>query len=365
MEIRKKIERVMTTCEKSRGAGLFDTLLYLFSCIYAGAMNLRALFYRKGLFKSQTLLCTVISVGNLTVGGTGKTPLTIYVVDLLRGLGYNVAVLSRGYKGKMYKAGGIVSDGQKIYMDSIAAGDEPYLIADRLKDVPVLVGQNRFKMGKMAISRFSAQILVMDDGFQHMQLDRDIDLLLLDTASPFGNGHCIPRGPLREPVKGIRRASAIVLTRQAHKASPNQAGFVEEVNSGARIFRCMHVPERLFVAGTERPLDLEALKGRRLFAFSGIGRNDSFRETVTQLGGSIDDFVEFFDHYRYSTDDLRSVWRKAVDLKVDNLVTTEKDYVRIRGGFPKAPQLLVLGISLSFGRDKDAFERYLKSQICK
>ncbi|MBW2601669.1 MAG: tetraacyldisaccharide 4'-kinase, partial [Deltaproteobacteria bacterium] len=116
MEIRKKIERVMTTCEKSRGAGL-DTLLYLFSCIYAGAMNLRALIYRKGLFKSQTLLCTVISVGNLTVGGTGKTPLTIYVVDLLRGLGYNVAVLSRGYKGKMYKAGGIVSDGQKIYMD--------------------------------------------------------------------------------------------------------------------------------------------------------------------------------------------------------------------------------------------------------
>ena len=364
--IKKKIERVMMRCEDRRSSGLFEILLHALSLIYGGVIRLRILFYGYGLFTSRKLPCIVISVGNITVGGVGKTPVSVYVLDLLRGLGYNVAAISRGYKGKIHKHGGVVSDGRKLYMDPTAAGDEPYLITDRLRDVPVLIGRNRFKMGQTAIRRFSTQVLVMDDCFQHLQLDRDIDLLLLDSETPFGNRHCIPRGPLREPVAGVKRASAIVLTRQRDEVPPARADLEKEIGSvPIPVFHCRHMPAGLVIAGSESSLQLDFLKGRRLFAFSGISRNDSFRRTVTDLGGSVDAFAEFFDHHPYSTEDLGFIWEKASALEVDNLITTEKDYVRIRNQFPESPQLLVLQISISFGKDKDPFERYLKDRVSR
>ncbi len=364
--IKKKIAQVMSQGESYESARPFSTLLFLLSLLYRGLVRQRIRLYRCGVFKSRKLPCMVISVGNITVGGVGKTPVVIYIVELLKALGYNVAVLSRGYKGKMYKQGGIVSDGQKVYMSSAAAGDEPYLMAQKLKDVPVLIGKNRFEMGCKAIRRFYTQILVMDDGFQHIQLDRDIDLLLLDSARPFGNGYCIPRGPLREPLAGIKRAGAIVLTR--HESTVCQAGTDLKKEIGDEktpVFRCEHVPTRLSVAGSGPSLAVTSLKGRKLFAFSGISRNDSFRKTVTDLGGTIDGYVDFFDHHPYSSEDLLLIWKQATQFKVDNVVTTEKDYVRICTQLPKTPPLLILEVSISFGSDNDGFERYITNRISK
>jgi len=364
--MKKKIAQILFQGEIHASPNPFSTLLYLLSLLYRGFVRQRICLYRCGVFKSRKLPCTVISVGNITVGGVGKTPVVIYIVELLKDLGYNVAVLSRGYKGKSYKRGGIVSDGRNVFMNSSVAGDEPYLMAQRLKDVAVLVGKNRFKMGCEAIRRFHTQILVMDDGFQHMQLDRDIDLLLLDSTKPFGNGYCIPRGPLREPLAGIKRASAIVLTR--HKSTVCQAGtdFKKEVSDEKTpVFRCKHIPTRISVAGSRRSLAVTSLKGQKLFAFSGISRNDSFRKTVTDLGGTIEGYVDFFDHHPYSPEDLLLIWKQASKFNVDNVVTTEKDYVRIRTGLPKTPPLLILEVSISFGSDNDVFERYITNRISK
>ncbi|NVM20616.1 MAG: tetraacyldisaccharide 4'-kinase [Desulfobacterales bacterium] len=361
----KKIETVMIHGSEARLTSFFETFLYLISLMYAGVVSLRALLYEKGFLKSRRLSCTVISIGNITVGGTGKTPLTIYVAGLLKHLGYKVAVVSRGYRGGKERSGGIVSDGEKIRMSPEAAGDEPYLMALRLEGVPVLVGRHRFEIGMLALREFAPDILVLDDAFQQLQLNRDLDIVLLDAARPFGNSHLIPRGILREPLSGLIRGDAFTLSRSDPDAVMlfSCLPVIRKLVKGKPIFRCTHVPAGLFFAGQNEPLDLASVKGRRLFIFSGIARNDSFRETVSKLGGHIAGFLEFPDHHRYSRYDLRLIWEKAGASNVDNIITTEKDYVNICTDIPPAPLLLVLAISISFGHDEEAFISYLKDKV--
>jgi tetraacyldisaccharide 4'-kinase len=245
-----------------------------------------------------------------------------------------------------------------------ASGDEPQLLASKLKGIPLLVGKDRYRAGKEAISRFGASVLVLDDGFQHLALKRDLDLLLIDSTRPFGNGYCIPRGLLREPVSQIKRASAFVLTRWAGDSHLDGQRSVFEAHAPGRpVFRCRHVPETLLVAGQEKPIDLATLKGQRLFAFSGIARNESFRETVSGLGGKIVGFLEFSDHHRYARRDIESIWKRATDHMVDSIITTEKDLVNMDTDMPSTPQLLVLGINISFGDDTEAFTSYLKTKM--
>lgn len=342
----------------------FKLVLYACSQVYEIVVRLRRYLFDKGLFKQRGLPCMVISIGNMTVGGTGKSPMVCYVAALLKGLGLEVAVISRGYRGYAQRLGGIVSDGNTRFMELQASGDEPQLLASKLKGIPLVVGKDRYRAGRLAISRFGSRVLILDDAFQHLALKRDVDLVLLDSTRPFGNGHCIPRGPLREPVEQIKRASAFILTRCRRDGdSPRALSMIEAHALGCPIFRCMHVPEQLFVAGRREPLDLTSLQERRLYVFSGIARNDSFHETVSGLGGRIEGFSEFADHHQYSRDDLGVIWKKARQLKVDNIITTEKDYVNILPEIPSTPDLLVLGISISFGEDTGAFESYLKGQL--
>ena len=177
------------------------------SWLYRGAIFLRNRHYdRPAAVRSVSV--PVVSVGNITVGGTGKTPMTIYVAQKLQQSGVRVAVISRGYKGRAESGGGVVSDGRNLLMDSEQAGDEPYLMAGRLKNIPVIVGKNRFAAGMLAINKFQSEVIVLDDAFQHLKLSRDIDLILLDYTRPFGNTHLLPRGILREPVTALRRATA-------------------------------------------------------------------------------------------------------------------------------------------------------------
>ena len=346
---------------EARLTSVFETFLYLISLMYAGVVSLRALFYKKGFLKSRKLPCTVISIGNMKVGGTGKTPLTMYVAGLLKHLGHRVAVISRGYRGDKEKSGGIVSNGSKILLSPETAGDEPYLMALKLEGVPVLVGRDRFKIGMLAIREFAPDVLVLDDAFQQLQLNRDLDLVLFDAARPFGNGHLLPRGMLREPLDQLVRGDAFILTRSDSVTSVSGHPVIDKLPGGKPIFRCMHVPDGLFVAGQKEPLDLASLKGRRLFTFSGIARNDSFVETIARLEGYIAGSLEFPDHHPYAHHDLRVIWKRAKDLNVDNIITTEKDYVNILTEVPSTPQLLVLAISISFGDDTEAFEGYIKT----
>jgi tetraacyldisaccharide 4'-kinase len=363
--IRHAIQRVMTQGDVAAPTftSPFEWGLYACSQVYKLAARLRIRLYEKGILEHKSLPCKVVSIGNITVGGTGKTPMVHYVASLLKGLGLKVAVISRGYGGYAQRSGGIVSDGKTIFMDLQASGDEPQLLASKLKGIPLLVGKDRHRVGKWAIRKLGVSVLVLDDGFQHLPLKRDLDLLLLDSLRPFGNAHCVPRGTLREPVEQIKRSSALILTRWQGDDNLARLNPIIEHAPGRPIFRCVHFPDGLFSAGRKEPLDLQILKGQKLFLFSGIARNDSFRETVSGLGGKIAGSFSFPDHHRYSHKDIRLIWKRARALKADNIITTEKDYINIQTPIPLVPRLMVLTISISFQDETEAFVSYLETQV--
>jgi tetraacyldisaccharide 4'-kinase len=361
--LRQRIERVMMGGDPTDPAfsSPFEWFLYAGSKIYGWVVQLRVFLYHRGIFKAKRLPCKVISIGNIAVGGTGKTPMVCYVANLLRELKYDVAVISRGYGGSAQVEGGVVSNGKASLMDVQASGDEPQLLGSKLDGVPVLVGKDRYRTGTLAIETFGTTVLIMDDGFQHLPLRRDLDLLLVDSLRPFGNGYCLPRGILREPPHQIRRASAVILTRWTETEKSDR--WLGDLTAGAErrpVFRCCHVPDSLSVAGGKETASLDTLRGRRVFVFSGIVRNDSFLETVLSLDAEVVGSVAFGDHHRYTDVDLELIWDKARRSRAETIITTEKDLANILTEIPSTPELLALGISISFGEDKEAFENYVK-----
>lgn len=366
--IRNAIQRVMTQGDMGDHAfsSPFEWVLYACSRAYQMAVKSRIHLYERRILEQRSLPCTVVSIGNMTVGGTGKTPMVAHVASLLKRLGHNVAVISRGYGGHAQRSGGIVSNGKTTFMELEASGDEPQLLASKLKGIPVLVAKDRYRAGMRSINKFGSSVLVLDDAFQHLPLKRDLNLLLLDSARPFGNGHCVPRGILREPVEQMKRASALIFTRWPGEGNLARVSpMIDAHGKGRPIFRCMHVPDGLFIAGRKESLDLQTLKKQKVFLFSGIARNDSFRETVSRLQGCVAGALAFPDHHRYSHKDVGLIWKRARDLNVDNIITTEKDYVNIQTQIPSVPQLMVLTISISFEDDTEAFEGFLKARIAK
>jgi tetraacyldisaccharide 4'-kinase len=369
----KKIKTLMTGCEKT---GMFSpgSILSMFAVAYGAGVKLRATLYKKGILASKRLPCIVISIGNLTVGGTGKTPMTIYLAELLKQFGYQVAVISRGYKGEAERSGGIVSDGRQIFLGADQAGDEPFLVATRLKNVPVVVGQNRYMAGLLALEKFHPDVLLLDDAFQHLQLERDMDLVLLDGSHPFGNSHLLPRGTLREPVSSLSRGDAFVLTRSDFSSDVDRTVF--EKKCGERIqnlpvFKSAHTPyvfKTIICNQSARPLrrsfscERDGLKGHRVFAFSGIARNDDFKKTVERLKCDLAGFLGFPDHHPYSDEDFNTIVKASNDAEVDLIMTTEKDYVRIAGKMSFPIDMVVMGIKISF-EDKNGFDAFIKKRL--
>ncbi len=335
------------------------------SVIYGWGVKLRTMLYQQGILKSRRLPCLVISIGNITAGGTGKTPMTIYLTNLLKKLGYSVAIVSRGYRGKAEKKGGIVSNGSEILMTPEEAGDEPFMMAQILNDVPVLVGGNRFASGMRAIQQFKPDIIVLDDAFQHLRLHRDINLVLLDSRNPFGNGHLLPKGRLREPLSALERADAFILTRSdLTPLPPFPVGQGETPISvsergwgrGYPVFRSVHIPR----------IRKNEIKNRRVFAFSGIADNQDFLQTVRTLGGEIVGFKGFADHYPYSLRDLEDIAAYAKNAQAEMLVTTEKDHARIADNIRALqPDLAVIGIDISFKSDAPEFEAFIQRRIAQ
>jgi tetraacyldisaccharide 4'-kinase len=376
ISIKKKIERVITGDNKN-GYGWFASFLSMVSKVYGGAVKLRRIFYKKAVLKPKRLPCPIISIGNITVGGTGKTPMTIYVAQVVKQLGYKVAIISRGYKGKAEKVGGIVSDGRVLLMTPEIAGDEPYMMANRLKDVPVIVGKNRFKAGWLAIRKFDPDVIVLDDGFQHLKLQRDLDLVLLDYRKPFGNGHLLPRGVMREPASALLCANAIILTRSDTVNDNETSSSPKKLRPYERkkpVYRTFHHPfvykiingeKKIFEKNMQAALrqNSDCIKGRTVFAFSGLADNHNFRQTVKSLKCNVSGYMEFPDHHSYSDRDLKDISAAAKRSMSECLITTEKDYVRIAHKIDWPGDLFVIGIEIDFGADKKRFNSYIKDWI--
>jgi tetraacyldisaccharide 4'-kinase len=279
----------------------------------------------------------VISIGNITLGGTGKTPATIALAREAKQRGFRPCILTRGYKGKA-EGPCFVSRGERPLLNADEAGDEAVLMAEKSGDIPVVKGKNRYEAGMFSLSSLPSALqpdmFLLDDGFQHWALFRDKDIVLIDSSVPFGNRRMLPLGTLREPVKEIRRADIIVITktdlnRNQHTTLHDLAKELKKYNPHAPIFFAEHKP-LAFVTTTGESLPLQQAKGKRVFAFCGIGNPNSFRETLLSAGLQITGFLEFRDHYRYSAGDMQSIKDSAEKTGSEWIVTTEKDIMRLK-----------------------------------
>jgi len=317
------IQRLWNDDESRKGEVLLRGFLRMLSLPYCGVVSLRNLLYDRHVIEQKRLSCPVVSVGNITVGGTGKTPTVITIANLLKEQGYRPAVLSRGYGGHARGPVNVVSDGKHVLMGWQEAGDEPVLMANSLPGVPVLVGAKRFLTGKAAVEQFGADILLLDDAFQHRQLFRDLDLVLLDWAHPLGNGFLLPRGPLREASSALLRAHLLLRTGVAEKCEPLP------VNIELPSFRGVHKPTGIVSEKTGKIAPLESLRGQKVMAFSGIGSPEGFRQSLAALGAEVAAYRDFPDHHPYSVSDIAALRRLAAQSRASLLITTEKDGVRL------------------------------------
>ena len=332
MNIKLRFQRLWTDDEAKTGDVLPRMLLRMLSLSYGGAVLLRNILYDRRFIRQKRLPCPVISVGNITVGGTGKTPTVIRIADLLKQHGYRPAVLSRGYGGKSGGPVNVVSDGKTVLMGWKEAGDEPVLMANSLPGIPVLTGAVRFLTGRAAVERLGADILILDDAFQHRQLFRDLDLVLLDSTRPFGNGFLLPRGPLREGLHALLRADMLLRTGVAEKGEPLPVKTKFNVhktefnvyNIELPSFRGVHKPTGIVSGRTGHSDSPEALRGQKIMAFSGIGSPEAFRQGLAALGADVVSYRDFPDHHPYSDADIVALRRLAAGSGASLLVTTER-----------------------------------------
>ncbi|MCK4739554.1 MAG: tetraacyldisaccharide 4'-kinase [Deltaproteobacteria bacterium] len=358
----KKIEEVILSKSGERKNPILCFVLFILSLFYSALSWLKNSLYSSGLLKKKKLPCKVVSIGNLTVGGSGKTPVTIYLAKLLSQIGLKVVVISRGYKRKS-KGITIVSNGAEVLTKSIEAGDEPTLIAQRLlkkKDsellgVPVIVGSNRYKAGLLAIEKFSPDVIVLDDGFQHIKLERDLDILLIDSLRGFGNGHLLPRGPLRENASGSKRASIIMVKGE------DPLNFTLPTISEKPIFNFSYKPKSLEDLSGNIASDFGMLTGQSVLALAAIADPAPFFEILNGLGANITSTLTYPNHHWFTTKEVKQIRRES--LEVDLLVTTEKDAVRLKTsetGVGLRAYALTIDVVIS---DEEVFIQTIKSKL--
>lgn len=339
-----------------------NPFLKLFSSLYGLGLKLRFFTYRG--MRKRSLPGFVVSVGNLTVGGTGKTPATHMLAEWASKEGYRVAVLSRGYGGNYEKKTLEVSDGNKLLALPEEAGDEPYLLAKNLKRVPVILSKKRYRAGMLAHRKYDADFYILDDGFQHVLLERNLDLVLMDASNPFGNNQLLPEGPLREPVDHLTRADAFMLTRSGMDSSAEKTmAFLKDKFPGKPIFHSDHLPESVVLPTKDETHGPGFLKGKQVIAFAGIASPEKFREMIIDLGAEPIFFKAFGDHHTFRNVEILKLITQKESLKADCLLTTEKDWVRMEGPLAEYPDLAYLKIRLSLLSDKDRFFQFIKDKI--
>jgi len=335
--------------EERRGkrATLIRGTLFACSKVFEVAIKVRRFLYNVRILRDSTLGVQVIAIGNLTVGGTGKTPVVEKFARELRDQGRNVAILSRGYRSKPSPLHErvlnklllredttpprVVSDGKSLLLDSDMAGDEPYMLASNLKDVVVLVDKDRVKSGRYAIEKFGCDTLLLDDGFQYWKLrGRRQDVVLIDRQQPFGNERLLPRGTLREPPSHLARASVIFITKSDGNTQELRRR-ITQLNSTAGIIECIHHPLYLEDVFTGNRVGLGHIKGLRVASFSGIAQPESFEKSLVNLGSELVYSKRFADHHRFTQQEVLNAINRSKKRQAEAIVTTQKDAVR----FPK------------------------------
>jgi tetraacyldisaccharide 4'-kinase len=335
--------------EQRRGkrAALVRWLLLGMSKVFLVAVKGRRFLYHFRILRDTTVGVQVIAIGNLTVGGTGKTPVVEKFARALQDQGRTVAILSRGYRSKPppltrrllnklflrhdTTPPRVVSDGKSLLLDSESAGDEPYMLASNLRDVIVLVDKDRVKSGRYAVEKFGVDTLLLDDGFQYWKLrGRRMDVVLVDAQQPFGNEYLLPRGTLREPPSHLARASTVFITKSEGDLT-RLRGRITAVNPHARIIECVHHPLYLEDVFTGDRFGLDLLAGRNIATVSGIAQPESFERSLVGLGAELVYSRRFADHHRFSQQELLNVINRSKKKQAEAILTTQKDAVR----FPK------------------------------
>ena len=298
--------------------------LGVLSFLYSLVMRFRAVAYATGFFRSFQLPLPVISVGNLTMGGTGKTPTVLLIATELISRGKRVAVLTRGYGGSLEGETHIVSDGSSILLSPDEAGDEPVLLASSLSGLMVVMGSDRYKAGLLAMEKLSPDVFILDDGFQHQRLRRDLDIVLLDSTAPFGNSRTIPAGFLREPQSALKRASLVIFTRGDGRKPANDL-----IPAALPYCTSSHSLSGFSMLGNDKLLPFRQLDGRRIVAFCGIAAPDAFFEGLEAEGVRLVATLAFPDHSEYGVREMEALGRLKAQSKADCFITTAKDAVKL------------------------------------
>lgn len=361
-------------------ASLLRGLLYFLSLIYGNIMRLRWWLYERRLVRWHSAGCRVISVGNLTVGGTGKTPVVEKFARVLTQSGRKVAILSRGYKSKpqplwvrllrrfaareIVDPPRIVSDGRSLLLDSEKAGDEPFMLASNLRDVAVLVDKDRVKSAVYAVEKMGVDTLLLDDGYQYLPLKERTNVVLVDRQQPFGNRHILPRGTLREPKDHLRRGDVIFITKCDGSNIQALKDEIRQHNKHAEIFECAHDPLYLQDLYTGERRSLDYLQDRSVGAISGIAVPESFEEALKKLGSEVIYGRHYADHHRFTQQEVLNAINRTRARGGHALITTEKDAVR----FPKVDRrdlpIYYLRVEIKLVNARETFEEAVL-RICQ
>jgi len=362
------------------GPSLLRFVLKNLSRLYSFIMNMRLALYEHRMIRPKTFGCQVISIGNLTVGGTGKTPVVEVFARALQAHGRKVAILSRGYKKvetpfsekvrnfvtfntPVQQPPRVVSDGHRLLLDSEMGGDEPYMLASNLPHACVLVDKDRVKSSRYAIQKMGCDTIILDDGFQYLRLQHRVDIVLVDRTNPFDNGYVLPRGLLRESVKHLSRATFIFITKSPGDGSEELRKQIRALNDKAEIAECRHSPKHLRNVFTGEILTLDTLQGLKVAALSGIAAPRGFEEILERLGGTLVHRKRFADHHRYTQQEILDMINSSHDRGADAIVTTEKDAVR----FPKIERrdipIYLLRVEIELLSGEEDFNTLI-SRIC-
>ncbi len=306
------------------GTGPLGAVFRPLAGLYGTGVRARLGLYRAGVLKPRALSCAVISVGNITVGGSGKTPMTMFIASYLKGKGAGVAVVSRGYGGS-HKGAGIVSRGEGALMGPGEAGDEPVLMARRLKGVPVVIGAERFSAGQLAIEEFSPDVIILDDGFQHIGLKRDLNILLVDGNMSLANARLLPAGPLREPLTALSRADMVLV--KGGRLRPGDRELINEQGLMATGF--VYRAGGLRGLASSKPLEIKDIKRAPVLIVSAIADPESFSRTLSGLGIKARAVMTYSDHHAYDAGDIKAIKARMEETGAEVLITTEKDGVKL------------------------------------
>jgi len=359
-----------------RRADALRWVLGILSIVYRAIVQTRLALYRHRVLRNHSPGCLVISVGNLTVGGTGKTPVVEMLARALSDGGRKVAILSRGYKSvprpffirliekimnnKSVFIPRVVSDGRSLLLDSRTAGDEPFMLANNLRGVVVLVDRDRVKSGSYAVREFGVDTLILDDGLQYVRMRHGLEVVLIDRQAPFGNEFLLPRGTLREPPENLRRATHIFITKCDGRDNTDLIHRIRKYNRTADLIECAHRPKHLrnFVTGETKPL--EFLRGLRIGSLCGIAVPESFEEALRSLDAEIEISKSYADHHRYSTREIESFIRRCARREVDAIITTEKDAVRIPRILEPDVPVFYLRVQIEILAGQVAWEKFVE-----